>query len=102
MKTTIRARQRVRPVLWASLTATTMLVAPAFAQQVADNGGIETIIVTAQKRSEDLQNVPISIQALPTEKLDQLHINSFNDYVKFFPSVTYTTGGAGGGNDAPG
>ena len=102
MKSTIGARQRVRPVLWASLTATTMLVAPAFAQQVADNGGIETIIVTAQKRAEDLQNVPISIQALPTEKLDQLHITNFNDYVKFFPSVTYTTGGAGGGNDAPG
>ena len=103
MENSTRARERVRPVLWASLAATSMLVTPALAQQqTADNGGIETIIVTAQKRAEDLQKVPLSIQAIPTEKLEQLHITDFNDYVKFFPSVTYTTGGAGGGNDAPG
>jgi outer membrane receptor protein involved in Fe transport len=79
-----------------------MLTAPALAASAPDNGQVETIIVTAQKRSEDIQNVPISIQALGTEKLEQLHIASFNDYVKFFPSVTYTSGGAGGGNAGPG
>ena len=63
---------------------------------------METIIVTAQKRSEDLQKVPVAMQALPAERLEELHITDFNDYVKFFPSVTYTAGGAGGGNAAPG
>jgi iron complex outermembrane receptor protein len=94
---------RTRPLFWASLTATTMLTAvvPALAQ-TQDSSTIETIVVTAQKRSEDLQKVPLSIQALPTEKLEQLHITDFNDYVKFFPSVTYTAGGAGGGNASPG
>jgi iron complex outermembrane recepter protein len=77
-------------------------ISPAFADAAPDNGSIETIIVTAQKRSEDLQNVPLSIQALPAEKLEQLHITDFNDYVKYFPSVTYTAGGAGGGNASPG
>ncbi len=98
---TIRGRRRA---LWASLTATSMLTAvvPALAQQATDNGTVETIIVTAQKRSEDLQTVPVSVQALQTEKLEQLHITDFNDYVKFFPSVTFTAGGAGGGNAAPG
>jgi iron complex outermembrane recepter protein len=99
-----RERRGTRPALWAALTATTMLTAigPALAQQTADNSGIETIIVTAEKRSEDIQKVPVSIQALSTEKLEQLHIESFTDYVKYFPSITYTTGGAGGGNDGPG
>ncbi len=99
---TIRGRRRA---LWASLTATSMLTAvmPALAQQqTADNGTVETIIVTAQKRSENLQTVPLAVQALPAERLEQLHITDFNDYVKFFPSVTFTAGGAGGGNAAPG
>ncbi|HUO91295.1 MAG TPA: TonB-dependent receptor [Rhizomicrobium sp.] len=77
-------------------------VSPALAQQVADNSGVETIIVTAQKRSEDLQKVAVSVQAITTQRLEDLHITDFNDYVKFFPSVTYTSGGAGGGNAAPG
>ena len=77
-------------------------IAPAMAQQAADNSQIETIIVTAEKRTEDIQRVPASVQALGTEKLEDLHITNFNDYVKFFPSVTYTAGGAGGGNASPG
>jgi len=75
-------------------------VASAIAQQ--QPGGLEVVVVTAQKRTENLQNVPISIQALGAEKLEQLEVKDFNDYVKFLPSVTYQLGGAGGGNDAPG
>ena len=52
--------------------------------------GLEEIIVTAQKRDEkNLQNVPISIQAFGTQKLEELNIQKFNDYVKFLPSVTH-------------
>jgi outer membrane receptor protein involved in Fe transport len=91
-------------VLLTALLTSSMLagIAPAFAQQTADKSEVETIIVTAQKRSENLQKVPLSIQALSTQKLEDLHITDFNDYVKFFPSVTYTVGGAGGGNAGPG
>ena len=58
-------------------------------------GGLEEIIVTAQKREESLQSVPISIQAIGTERLDELKINDFQDYVKFLPSVSYTSAGPG-------
>jgi iron complex outermembrane receptor protein len=106
MTNSVRRRERARPALFASLTATTMLTAivPAFAQQqVADNGTqIETIIVTAEKRSEDIQKVPAAVTALSTQKLEDLHITDFNDYVKYFPSLNYTVGGAGGGNAGPG
>lgn len=53
------------------------------------------IIVTAQKRSENLQNVPISIQALGTQKLEQLNIASFDDYAKVLPSVSFQSFGPG-------
>ena len=66
----------------------------ALAQQTTA-GGLEEIVVTAQKREENLQSVPISIQAFGTERLAELKINSFTDYVKFLPSVAFTTAGPG-------
>ena len=71
------------------------------AQPAADAPSVpdSEIIVTAQKRSESLQNVPISIQALSTRKLDQLNITSFNGYAQQLPSVTFQAlGGTPGTN----
>ncbi len=50
---------------------------------------LEEIIVTAQKRSENLQDVPISITALDNTKLNQLGISDFNEYLAMLPSVSY-------------
>src|SRR5688500_9509179 len=66
----------------------------AFAQQ-SNSAILENIIVTAQKRSEDIQDVPVSIQAIGTERLEQLHVTDFDDYVKFLPSISYQTSGPG-------
>ncbi|MFA7262409.1 MAG: TonB-dependent receptor [Caulobacter sp.] len=77
-----------RATVWSSvLLASTMLtgVGAAFAQATQ----VEEVIVTAQKRSEDLQDVPVSIQAIGGEKLDALVVSDFNDYVKFLPSVSF-------------
>jgi iron complex outermembrane recepter protein len=93
-----------RPALWQLLLTSTMLtgIAPAFAAEADQVTGIETVVVTAEKHSEDLQRAPLSIQAIPTEKLTQLHIENFADYAKYLPSVSYTLGGAGAGNGGPG
>src|SRR5258706_10669407 len=61
----------------------------------AENAGLEEVIVTATKRSESLQNVAISVDAIGSAKLEQLHVESFEDYAKFLPSVTYQTFGPG-------
>ncbi len=63
---------------------------PAMAQDAADAFDDE-IVVTAQKREENLQDVPISIQALGTKKLDQLNVTNFNDFSKMLPSVSFQT-----------
>jgi outer membrane receptor protein involved in Fe transport len=61
-----------------------------------DNGDI---IITALKRSDSLQNVPISVQALSTKKLDELNISNFQDYVASLPSVSFQAlGGTPGTN----
>ena len=49
------------------------------------------IVVTAQKREENLQDVPISVQAIGTRRLDQLNISNFEDYTKQLPSVCFQT-----------
>ena len=63
------------------------------AQATSSGTTIGEVIVTASKRSENIQKVPMSIQAIDTKKLTQLNISSFNDYVKFIPSLQTNTGG---------
>ncbi|UAB78037.1 TonB-dependent receptor [Erythrobacter sp. SCSIO 43205] len=69
--------------------------APAPAAQEQRQGGVGTIVVTAQRRSEDLQDVPISVSAIGEEQLDELNIDTFEDYLDQIPSVT--AGGNGPG-----
>jgi iron complex outermembrane recepter protein len=90
---------------FAALLTTTMLagVGPAFAQEAtaaaeADAPTIDEIVVTAQKREENLQDVPLSIQAFGTEKLDELQVSDFNDYARFLPSIAFQSVGPGFAN----
>ena len=56
------------------------------------------IIVTAQKRNENLQDVPIAITALGTESLENLQVNQFEDYARQIPSISFQTAGPGFSN----
>jgi iron complex outermembrane recepter protein len=91
----------LRVVLTTLLASTAIAItAPVQAQDAADDeaGSDQEIIVTAQKRSESLQNVPISIQALGTEKLEDLNIVDFKGYAQQLPSVSYQGTGTPGTN----
>ncbi|MGD0493413.1 MAG: TonB-dependent receptor [Steroidobacteraceae bacterium] len=61
----------------------------------APSGTLEDIVVTAQKRTENLQNVPLSITALGTQQLEQLNVQNFDDYVQYLPSVSIRSTGPG-------
>src|SRR5882724_2638875 len=58
-------------------------------------GTLEEITVTAQRRSESMQNVPISMQAFTSETLKQLNVSTLDDYIKFLPNVTTANNGPG-------
>ena len=64
----------------------------------ADSGGIEEIVVTAQRRNESIQDVPITIQAIGNDSLSKLNISTFDDVIKMLPNVTFGTNGPGQGN----
>src|SRR6266850_7010046 len=74
----------------------------AYAQQAAETSGLQEVVVTAQKISENVQDVPISIQVLNTQKLQELNVANLDDYVKYMPSVSYVRGQGQGGNGQPG
>jgi iron complex outermembrane receptor protein len=69
----------------------------AAAAEASDSDAIQEITVTAQRRTENMQNVPITITALTAETLTQLNVTTFDDYVKFLPNVTVANQGPGQG-----
>ncbi len=54
----------------------------------SDAGALETIIVTAQKRSEPLIDVPMSVTALSGSDLDNLQARDFADYAALVPGLS--------------
>jgi outer membrane receptor protein involved in Fe transport len=56
---------------------------------------IQEITVTAQRRTENIQDVPISIRALTGETLSQLNVQTLDDYLKYLPNVTTANNGPG-------
>src|SRR5271165_6872630 len=68
---------------------------PATDTAESSSDAILEITVTAQRRSENIQDVPISIQALTAETLQQLNISTFDDYIRYLPNVTAASNGPG-------
>jgi iron complex outermembrane receptor protein len=58
---------------------------------------IEEVLVTATKRTESMQDIPVAVSALGEESLDQLGISNFEDYLLQLPNVT--AGGSGPGQN---
>lgn len=86
-----------------ALASLGMLPAQALAQQASDaelgNGGLEEIIVTAQKREQSLQDVPIAVTALTEDVLAANRIASVSDLSGLAPGVIVRT--AAGGSQLP-
>ncbi len=62
------------------------------AQAEEDTGGIDVIVVTAQKVAENVQDVPIAISAVTAERLEQTGTTSLEGLTQLVPSVTFRKG----------
>jgi iron complex outermembrane receptor protein len=82
----------------AALSATALSLAfamPAYAQDAAaddDQGGITEIVVTAQKVAENVQDVPIAITAITSERLETTGVTSLEGLTQLVPSVSFRKG----------
>ena len=60
-----------------------------------ENAQIEVIEVTATKRSESIQEVPVTVTAITGDSLENLGVSNFDEYVQFLPSVSFQGTGPG-------
>lgn len=75
-----------------SATSAQAQTAPASDQATQTESAIEDIIVIAQRQSERLQDVPISVSAFSAEALQTQQINNASDLQLSLPNVTFTKG----------
>lgn len=90
-----RLAKSISMALAGSFVSATVIM-PAQAQEESATL-LEEVLVTAQKRSQNLQDVAVSIQALGNEQLENLDVRSFDDFIDFLPTVSYTAQGGPGG-----
>ena len=84
------------PAILPSLSTFAVINASVFSGYIAaQNATIEEVVVTARKKTESLQDVPLSVNALNEETLEERGINVFEDYLTQLPGVT--AGGSGPG-----
>ncbi len=81
-----------------ALTCSAGVLSPASADTPTSNPAqLEDVIVTAQRRSESLQEVPISLTAITGDKLESLGITTFADVAAMIPNLALGTGNGSGG-----
>lgn len=91
------SRTRLALAIAAALSGSAaMHAAPALAADAsADSGILEEVVVTARKRTENLQDVPISIDVFTSKDLQNLAISQFEDYATITPSISFVSAGPG-------
>ena len=76
------------------ITAAVLQASPVLAQD--DGITLEEVVVTAQRREQNLQEVPISVSAFTGDALEKRNVKSAIDYLSLTPNVSFTEDGQTG------
>lgn len=80
-----------RKLLLLASSCLAVVATPVAAQDAAqDDTGLEEIVVTAQKREQNLQTVPVAVTALSSEAIANNRLADFSDLTRAAPSLTIT------------
>src|SRR6056297_531475 len=93
----MRRNTKIRAAVVSALAAGagSTAVTAVQAQEAPNERAIEEIVVTATKRQESMQDVPVAVSALQGDSLEELRIDSFDDYALYLPNVTSQGTGPG-------
>ncbi len=83
-----KACVRARLAVTASAMALAVAAGPALAQEATTQ--VEDIVVTAQKREESIQQVPIAVTALSSEALNERKIEGGSELMRAVPNVSFS------------
>lgn len=94
------SKRNINILFSTSLVATLFLIQPAFAQDVENETekseiAIDEIVVTAQRRKQKIEEVPISITAFTAADLQKENIRGIEDYLGKTANVNFAEGGSG-------
>jgi iron complex outermembrane receptor protein len=98
MKVNHKCARAVAAILGTHAAAAAYAAAPAeqaTPTEGVSTAGIQEVLVTAQRRAENVQDVPIAIQALSGDTLQQLNVATFDDLIKHLPNVNGASQGPG-------
>ena len=87
-----------RPLALAVSTACGLVGATTIAMPTEAQVEIEEIIVTATRRSESVQDIPMSVSVLGETQLEDLNITDMEDYIMMLPNVSFVTLGPSSGD----
>lgn len=83
-------KQKLQPLVFFLATATFLGFAPVYAQDSLDDGGlIEEIVVTAQKREQRIQDVPMAVSVLSEDKIVKLGLDDLKSFTRKIPGVVF-------------
>jgi iron complex outermembrane receptor protein len=85
-----KPRLRSALVVSASVAALASFVTPAFAQDQEDAFQIEELVITAEKREQALQDVPVAVSAYTSTQRDVMGVTNIQDFVNFTPGMNYS------------
>jgi outer membrane receptor protein involved in Fe transport len=71
------------------------LAAASAATDASSDSSLTEIVVTARKRAENLQDVPLSIDVFTSKDLQNMAISQFEDYATMTPSISFVSAGPG-------
>jgi iron complex outermembrane recepter protein len=89
----------LKAMLWTTVAGSVLLSAPAALAQSTSPAGdgeishavtLEDVVVTARKRDENLQGVPVAVTAINSELLTERGVNDVRDLAKVAPGLTVT------------
>lgn len=81
-----------KSMIAALMASSAMASTPLLAQDAEQSGGIAEIVVTAQKRAENVQDVPIAISAFTAESLQERAVGSVSQLSAIAPNVNLDAG----------
>ncbi len=79
-------------VTLAAAASAALPVSVSHAQEIDDSLALDEVIITARKRDESLEAVPIAVSVFPNARLEQLAIDNIEDLARFTPSLFFDQG----------
>jgi iron complex outermembrane receptor protein len=95
----LKTNHKITCAVLAALSAHAVYAADAAdSPDASSSDSLQQVTVTAQRRAQSIEDVPITIQAMTGEQLQDLNITTMQDVIKYLPNVSFGADGPGQGD----